>query len=174
MSPESNLVADFTYLRCWEGTAFLSFVIDVFSRRVVGWQFATHMKTSLVLDALRMALSHRDGTPNDLQLIHHSDRGCQYMSNEFTQTLSDYGVIASVGSVGDAYDNAMAESFVDSIKTELISDRIWRTLTELELAIVRYIDWFNNARLHKSLGDIPPVEYEALHEPIESKLALRS
>ncbi len=168
--PNRTWVADFTYLQCWTKVAFLSFVIDVFSRRIIGWQFATHMKTSLVLDALLMALSNRDNSPSDVRLIHHSDRGCQYTSAEFTQTLSDHTVLASVGSVGDAYDNAMAESFVDSFKTELINDRVWKTETQMELAILEYISWFNNQRLHESLGDIPPVEYEALHQPIESKL----
>lgn len=171
--PNRIWVADFTYLRCWEGVAFLSFVIDVFSRRVVGWQFSTHMKTSLVLDALRMALCHRDGSQSDVRLIHHSDKGCQYTSNELTQTLNDNDVIASVGSVGDAYDNAMAESFVDSIKTELITDRVWETIPQLEQAILTYIDWFNNERLHESLGDIPPAEYEALHQPVDSQLTLK-
>ncbi len=105
--PNQTWVADFTYLRCWEGVGFLSFVVDVFSRRVVGWQFATHMKTSLVLDALRMGLCHRDSSPSDVRLIHHSDRGCQYTSNKFTQALADYDVIPSVGSVGDAYDTQL-------------------------------------------------------------------
>ena len=98
----------------------------------------------------------------DVALVHHSDRGSQYTSIDYTQTLSDHGVLASVGSVGDAYDNAMAESFVDSFKTELISDRVWRTRAQLELAVVEYIAWFNHDRLHESLGDIPPVEFEDL------------
>jgi putative transposase len=159
--PDELWVADFTYLRCWEGLVFFSFVIDVFSRRVVGWQFAGHMRTDLVLDALRMALSRRKAGA-DLELVHHSDRGSQYTSIDYTQTLTDHGVLASVGTVGDAFDNALAESFVDTFKTELITDRVWRTRTQLELAIVEYVGWFNQARLHHALGDRPPAEFEAL------------
>jgi putative transposase len=99
----------------------------------------------------------------DVELIHHLDRGSQYTSIDYAQTLDDHGVLASVGSVGDAYDNAPAESFVDSFKTELITDCVWRTRSQLELAIVAYLGWFNNARLHESLGDIPPAEYEQQH-----------
>jgi putative transposase len=156
-------VADLSYLRCWQGLVFFAFVIDAFSRRVVGWQLAANMRTTLVLDALRMALGTR-GLGVDIQLVHHSDRGSQYTSIDYTQTLDDHGVLASVGSVGDAYDNALAESFVDSFKTELIADRVWQTRTQLELAVVEYIAWFNHQRLHESLGDIPPAEHELLHE----------
>ena len=159
--PDELWVADFTYLRCWEGVVFFSFIIDAYSRRIVGWQFAGHMRTDLVLDALRMALAGRSHGA-DIELVHHSDRGSQYTSFDFTQTLDDHGVLASVGSTGDAYDNAMAESFVDSFKTELIADRVWRTRTQLELAIVEYVGWFNHARLHENLGDIPPAEFESL------------
>ncbi|MGI9097000.1 MAG: IS3 family transposase [Solirubrobacteraceae bacterium] len=163
-TPDRLYVADFTYIRCWEGMVFFAFVIDVFSRRVVGWQLAGHMRASLVCDALRMALStRRPGA--DVELVHHSDRGSQYTSIEFAQVLDDARVLASLGSVGDAYDNALAESFVDTIKTELIADRVWRTRDQLELAIVEYLGWFNQARLHESLGDIPPAEFEALHAP---------
>jgi putative transposase len=160
--PDALWVADLTYLRCWEGVVFFAFVKDAYSRAIVGWQFATHMRTDLVLDALKMALgTRRPGA--DVALVHHSDRGSQYTSGAYTQTLDDHGVLASVGSVGDAYDNALAESFVDSFKTELIADRVWTSRSQLELAIVEYIAWFNNDRLHESLGDIPPAEYEALY-----------
>ncbi len=155
-------MADITYLRCWQGVLFLAFVIDAFSRMVVGWQLAGHMRTTLVLEALRMALWTR-GPGADVELVHHSDRGSQYTSIDFTQTLDDHGVLGSVGSVGDAYDNALAESFVDSYKTELIADRVWRSRSQLELATVEYIGWFNHERLHESLGDLPPAEFEALH-----------
>jgi putative transposase len=114
------------------------FVIDVYARRIIGWQFASHMRTTLVLDALRMALAQR-GAGADIELVHHSDRGSQYTSIDYTQTLADHGVLASVGSLGDALDIAMAESFVDSFKTELITDRVWRTRSQLELAIVEYV-----------------------------------
>jgi putative transposase len=160
--PDALWCADFTYLRCWEGLVFFSFVIDAFSRRVVGWQFASHMRTDLVADALRMALTRREHGA-DLELVHHSDAGSQYTSFAFQQVLNDHDVLASIGSVGDAYDNAMAESFVDTFKTELIADRVWRTRSQLELAIVEWVAWFNNDRLHESLGDIPPAEFETRH-----------
>jgi putative transposase len=161
--PDALWLADFTYLRCWEGVVFFSFVIDAYSRRVIGWQFANHMRTTLVLDALRMALTRRRSGA-DVQLVHHSDAGSQYTSYAFNQVLNDHGLLASIGSVGDAYDNSMAESFVDTFKTELISDRVWRTQTQLELAIVEWVAWFNTDRLHESLGDRPPAEAEALYD----------
>jgi putative transposase len=160
--PNQLWVADFSYLRCWEGLVFFSFVIDVYSRKVVGWQFAKHMRTTLVLDALRMALSTRERV-EEVRLIHHSDRGSQYVSGDYTQTLTDHDVLASVGSTGDAYDNSMAESFIDSFKTELIADRVWQTRSQLELAIVEYISWFNDSRIHENLGDRPPREIEELY-----------
>jgi putative transposase len=152
-------VADFTYLRCWEGLVFFAFVVDAYSREVVGWQFATHMRTDLVLDALRMALAMTERV-DEVELVHHSDAGSQYTSYDYGQTLDDHQVLASIGSVGDAYDNALAESFVDSFKTELIRDRVWRSRSQLELAIVEYVAWFNTQRLHSALGDVPPAEYE--------------
>ncbi len=141
---------------------FFSFVIDVYSRKVVGWQFASHMRTTLVLDALRMALSTRERV-QEVRLIHHSDRGAHNFSGDYTQTLADHDVLASVGSTGDAYDNSMAESFLDSFKTELITDRVWRTRSQMELAIIEYIAWFNNTRLHENLDDRPPREIEELY-----------
>ena len=165
--PNRLWVADLSYLRCWEGLVFFSFVLDAYSRMVVGWQLAANMRTELVQDALAMALGQR--TPGaDVALVHHSDRGSQYTSIDYTQTLSDHGVLASVGSVGDAYDNAMAESFVDSFKTELIADRVWRTRSQLELAVVEWIGWFNHARLHEALSDLPPAEFEQLHASREA------
>jgi putative transposase len=163
-APDELWVADLSYLRCWEGLVFFAFVIDAYSRRVVGWQLASHMRTTLVLDALRMALGQRRPGA-DVALVHHSDRGSQYTSFDYTQTLADHGVLASVGSVGDAYDNALAESFVDSFKTELIADRVWRSRSQLELAVVEYVGWFNHTRLHEALGDVPPAEMEALYAP---------
>jgi putative transposase len=136
--PNALWVADLSYLRCWEGLVLFAFVIDACSRKIVGWQLATHMRTDLVLDALKMALAQR-GTGADVELVHHSDRGSQYTGIDCGQTLDDHGVLASVGSVGDAYDNALAESFVDSFKTELIADRVWRSRSQLELAIVEYL-----------------------------------
>jgi putative transposase len=139
---------------------YFSFVIDVYSRMIVGWQFASHMRTDLVLDALRMALATRQPGA-DFTLVSHSDQGSQYVSEDYTQVLDDARVLASVGSVGDAYDNAMAESFVDSFKTELIRDRVWHSNTKLELAIVEYVAWFNTRRIHSSIGNRPPAEHEA-------------
>jgi putative transposase len=158
-APNRLWVADISYLRCWEGLVFFAFVLDAYSRLIVGWQLASHMRTDLVLDALKMAL-HRRGPGVDVELVHHSDRGSQYTSIDYTQTLADHRVLAPVG---DAYDNALAESFVDSFKTELIADRIWRTRSQLELAVVEYIGWYNTDRLHESLGHIPPLEYEEHH-----------
>jgi putative transposase len=162
--PDRLWVCDLTRLRCWDGVLYLAFVIDVFSRRVVGWQLATHMRTTLVLDALRMALTHRRPGA-EVRLVVHSDAGSQYTSFNYTQELNDHDVLQSIGSVGDALDNALAESFVDSFKTELIRDRAWPTRTGMEFTIVEYLGWFNNDRLHSSLGDIPPAEFEALYAP---------
>jgi len=163
-APAPNLlwVGDLTHLRCWEGVVYFSFIIDVFSRMVVGWQLAANMRTTLVLDALRMALGLREPGA-DFRLVAHTDAGSQYTSADYTQVLDDHRVLASIGSVGDCYDNALAESFVDSYKTELIADRVWRSSAQLELATVEYIGWFNHDRLHESLGDIPPVEFEQVH-----------
>jgi putative transposase len=161
--PDEKWCADFTYIRCWEGVVFFSFVIDCYSRMIVGWQFAGHMRTSLVQDALDMAVGQRQPDADRL-LIHHSDRGSQYTSAQFNDALHDHGVAGSLGSTGDAYDNALAESFVDSFKTELIADRPWRTRSQLELAIVEWVGWFNHQRLHSSLDDVPPAEFEALYE----------
>jgi len=174
-APNRLWLADITHLRSWEGPSFLAFVIDAFSRMIVGWQLAAHMRTDLVLDALRMALGTR-AAGADVALVHHSDRGSQYTSGEFTQELRDHDVLASVGSVGDAYDNAMAESFVDSLKTELVKDRVWRSRSQLELAVVEYVSWFNNVRLHSEIGDVPPVEFEDLYarrEALDLSLSMK-
>ena len=157
--PDRLWVGDLTYLRTWEGRMYFAFLIDVFSRMIVGWQIATHMRTDLVLDALRMALgTRRPGV--EVQLVQHTDQGSQYGAEDYTQVLDDHRVLASVGSVGDCYDNALSESFVDSYKTELIADRVWRTNRQLELATVTYVGWFNHHRLHSSIGNRPPVEHE--------------
>jgi len=163
-APDRLWVCDFTRLRCWDGVVYFAFVIDVYSRRVVGWQLATHMRDTLVIDALRMALSRRRPGA-DVVLVVHSDAGSQYTSYDHVQVLDDHDVLQSIGTVGDALDNALAESFVDSFKTELIHDRVCPSRTGLEFAIVEYLGWFNHDRLHSSLGDIPPAEFEALHAP---------
>lgn len=172
-APDRLWVGDFTFLRSWEGTSYFAFVIDAFSRKVVGWQLASHMRTDLVLDALRMALGQREPGA-DFQLVAHTDRGSQYTSADHTQELDDHGVLASVGSVGDAYDNAMAESFVDTFKTELVAGRSWRSRSQLELAVVEYVSWFNHERLHESLGDRSPVEFESPYVRQEAQLSIPS
>jgi putative transposase len=157
--PDALWVGDLTYLRTWEGRVYFAFLIDVFSRMIVGWQLASHMRCDLVLDALRMALGTRQPGAG-VQLVQHTDQGSQYTAEDYTQVLDDHHVLASVGSVGDCYDNALSESFVDSYKTELIADRVWRTNAQLELATVAYVGWFNNRRLHSSIANRPPVEHE--------------
>ncbi len=158
-APDQVWVTDITEHPTAEGKVYCAAVLDVFSRTVVvGWSIADHMRSELVVDALEMARWRRRPAPG---AIVHSDRGSQYTSIDYTQELTDHGVLASVGSVGDAYDNALAESFVDSFKTELIADRVWKTRSQLELAIVEYVAWFNTERLHERLGDLPPAEFEA-------------
>lgn len=157
--PNQRWVADFTYLRSWEGVAYFSFVLDIHSRYLCGWQFATNMRTDLVEDALQMAVAARNPDPT-LDLVHHSDRGSQYSSDQFAGALAEHDILASVGAVGSAYDNSMAESLVDSFKTELITDRVWRTNAQLEQAIAIWVGWYNNRRLHSKLDDVPPVEFE--------------
>jgi putative transposase len=158
-APDRLWVGDLTYLRTWEGRMYFAFLIDVFSRMIVGWQLASHMRCDLVLDALRMALGTRQPGA-DVQLVAHTDQGSQYTSEDYAQELDDHHVLASVGTVGDAFDNALSESFVDSYKTELIADRVWRTNAQLELATVAYVGWFNHRRLHSSIGNRPPIEHE--------------
>jgi putative transposase len=169
--PNARWVADFTYLRCWEGLGFFSFILDVHSRSICGWQFASNMRADLVEDALQMAVAARNPDPL-LDLVHHSDRGSQYTSEQFTVALAEHDILASMGSVGDAFDNAMAESLVDTFKTELIADRVWRTRAQLEVAIARWVGWYNNQRLHSALGDVPPVEFEQIWE-LEQVLQLQ-
>jgi putative transposase len=159
--PNQLWVCDLTYLKTREGFLYLAFVNDVFSRMIVGWQTATHLRTDLVLDALEMAVHLRRPDPGEL--VQHIDRGSQYTSLRYTQRLADLGIAASVGSVADAYDNAMAESFVGTLKTELVNDRVFSSRFEADIAVVEYLGWFNHTRLHASLGDVPPAEIEALH-----------
>jgi putative transposase len=168
-APNRLWVGDFSHVRCWEGIVYFAFVIDVFSRMIVGWQLAANMRRTLVLDALRMALGLRQPGA-DFELVAHTDAGSQYTSTDYTQVLTDHRVLASIGSVGDAYDNALAESFVDSYKTELIADRVWQTRTQLELATVEWVAWFNHRRLHEALGDIPPLEFEAIHRARQASI----
>ena len=157
-APNRLWVADFTYVATWSGVVYVAFVIDAFSRRIVGWKADTTMRTSLVLDTLEMALWTREraGLPAGAGLIHHHDNGSHYLSFAFTQRLIDAGVDASVGSVGDALDNALAESTIGLYKTEKIRrEGPWKTLADVELATLEWVDWFNNARLHSACADSP-------------------
>jgi putative transposase len=165
--PNRLWVADFTYVATWSGVCYVAFVIDVFSRRIVGWRAARSMHTSLVLDALEMALWARDHAGLAVrrgELIHHSDAGSQFTSFAFTGRLLDVGVDGSIGSVGDAYDNALAETTIGLYKAELIDRRApWQSVGQVELATLDWVDWFNHERLHGACDRLPPAEYEARH-----------
>ena len=157
--PNSLWVADITYVPTWAGFLYLAIVLDAFSRRIVGWAMATHLKTELVLDALEMALAQR--RPGEV--IHHSDHGSQYTSLAFGKRCSEMGLRPSMGSVGDAYDNAMAESFFATLECELLNRRRFKTQVEARHARFRFIEgWYNPHRRHSSLGNISPVSYEKL------------
>jgi putative transposase len=163
IAPNRLWVADFTYVATWSGVVYVAFVIDAFSRRIVGWKADTNMRTGLVLDTLEMALWTRDraGMPVQAGLIEHHDNGSQYTSFAYTQRLIDAGVDASVGSVGDAYDNALAESTIGLYKAEKIRrEGPWKTLADVELATLEWVDWFNTTRLHSACGRLSPAQYE--------------
>jgi len=159
--PNQLWVADLTYVSTWRGHVFAAFVIDVFSRQIVGWRVSNSLRTDLALDALEQALYARSDTDG---LIHHSDRGCQYLSIRYTERLAEAGVDTSVGSVGDSYDNAMAESIIGLYKTEEIwNNGPWKSIEDVEFATASWVEWFNNRRLLEPIGDIPPAEYEMLY-----------
>jgi putative transposase len=165
-APNQLWVADFTYVRTWSGFCYVAFVIDVFSRMIVGWKADTNMRAALVTDTLEMAAwtRGRHGVTDLAGLIHHSDAGSQYVSLALTERLAALGMRASIGTIADAYDNALAESTIGLYKTELIRRRgPWRTLDDVEIATLEWVDWFNNRRLHTELGDIPPAEHEATY-----------
>ena len=165
-APDRLWVADFTYVPTWSGMVYVAFVIDAYSRQILGWRTATTMRTALVLDALEQALwaRRRDGRGSLAGLVHHNDAGSQYTSIAFTERLAAAGAQPSVGSVGDAYDNALAESVIGLYKTELIKPRgPWRTAEQVEIATLHYIDWFNRHRLFEACGDIPPAELETAY-----------
>ena len=159
--PNQLWVSDFTYVSTWTGFVYVAFVVDVFARRIVGWKVSASAKTDFVLDALEQALHARRPTQGDL--IHHSDRGVQYVSIRYTQRLAEAGIEPSVGSVGDSYDNALAETINGLYKAEVIHRRSWKTLQEVELATLDWVDWFNHKRLLGPIGDIPPAEAEAAY-----------
>jgi putative transposase len=171
--PNQLWVADLTYVRTWSGFCYAALVIDAFSRMIVGWQLATHLRTDLALDALEMAIWHRQAQLAGL--VHHSDRGGQYLSIRYTERLAEAGAACSVGSRGDSYDNALAESTIGLYKTELIRRRgPWRGLDDLELATLEWVDWYNHRRLHSACGNRPPAESEAAFTPDDPTLILTS
>jgi putative transposase len=162
--PDRLWVADITYCRTFAGWVYAAFILDVCSRRVVGWQLSTSLRTDLALDALNMGLWTRAREGHDTSaLVHHSDRGVQYLAIRYTERLAEAGVVASVGSKGDSYDNALAEAFNSLFKAELVRNKgPWKNIDDLEIAVAEYIDWFNHRRLHGELGLIPPVEFETV------------
>jgi putative transposase len=156
--PNQLWVADFTHVATWSGFVYVAFVIDVFARRIIGWRVATSMRTDLVLDALEQALWSRVDVRG---VVHHSDRGSQYLSIKYSERLTEAGVEPSVGSVGDSYDNALAETIIGLFKTEVIHHRgPWRSVDAVEYATLEWVDWFNNRRLLESIGNVPPAELE--------------
>lgn len=171
VAPNLRWVADFTYVRAWTGFVYVSFVIDCYSRAIVGWHAATLKTTPLVTTALRMALWRRDraGHPTADGLVHHSDAGSQFTSVAFAETLALEGIAASIGSVGDAYDNALAESTIGLFKNEAIRDGSpfrsgpLKTVDDVEWVTTGWVDWYNARRLHSRIGDIPPDEHEAAY-----------
>jgi putative transposase len=161
--PNRLWVADFTYVPTHTSTVYVAFVVDVFSRRIVGWRSATTMRTELVLDALEMAVWSRGCS---LEGLVASDAGCQYTSFLYTERLAEIGAAPSIGAVGDPIDNALAETLIGLYKTELIANKgPWRTPGDVEIATLEWVDWFNHRRLHSSLDYLPPAEYEDLHAP---------
>jgi putative transposase len=163
-APNRLWVADLTYVRTWSGFVYVAFVTDVYSRMIVGWQASRSLRTDLALDALEQAIWSRQRAGHDLDgLVHHSDRGVQYLAVRYTERLAANGVINSVGSRGDSYDNALAESINGLYKTELVRNKgPWRGLDDLELATLEWVDWFNHRRLFEDHGRIPPAEFEAM------------
>ena len=159
--PNKLWVADLTYVATWQGFVYVAFVIDAFSRMIVGWRAASTLRSDLALDALEQAVYAR---PESDALVHHSDRGVQYLSIRYTERLLEAGIESSVGSVGDSYDNALAETLIGLYKTEVIRRRgPWRNLEHVEFATREWVDWFNNRRLLQPIGNIPPVKFEQLH-----------
>ena len=159
--PDQLWVADITYVATWAGFVYVAFVIDVFSRFIVGWRVSSSLRSDLALDALEQALWARKPAG---KLVHHSDRGTQYLSIRYTERLAEAGIEASVGSTGDSYDNALAEAVNALFKAEVIYRRgPWKSLEKVELAVLEWVDWFNNRRLLGPIGHVPPAEFEAAH-----------
>jgi putative transposase len=168
--PNLLWVSDFTYVSTWQGFVYVAFVIDVFARRIVGWKVSNLARTDFVLDALEQALHARQPTQGGL--IHHSDRGVQYVSIRYTERLAEAGIEPSVGSVGDSYDNALAESINGLYKTEVIHRRSWASREAVELATLEWVDWFNHRRLLGPIGNVPPAEAEAAYYRQTRELAM--
>ena len=159
--PNHLWVADLTYVATWVGFVYVAFITDVFSRKIVGWRVSNSLRSDLALDALEQALHARPDTDH---LVHHSDRGVQYLSIRYTERLAKAGIEPSVGSVGDSYDNALAETTIGLYKTEVIRrNGPWRNIEEVEFGTLEWVDWFNNRRLFEPIGNIPPAEFEALY-----------
>jgi transposase InsO family protein len=168
--PNRLWVADLTYVATWVGFVYVAFITDVFSRKIVGWRVSSSLRSDLALDALEQALHAR---PNMENLVHHSDRGVQYLSIRYTERLAQAGIEPSVGSVGDSYDNALAETIIGLFKTEVIRrNGPWRNIEEVEFATLEWVDWFNNRRLFEPIGNIPPVEFEALYYERQEALTM--
>ena len=165
--PNQLWVSDFTYVATWAGFVYVAFVIDVFARRIVGWRVSSSLRTDFVLDALEQAIYARGGA-RPAGLVHHSDQGTQYLSMRYTDRLAEAGIAPSVGSRGNAYDNALAESVIGLFKTEVIRRQgPWRNLDTVEFATLTWIDWFNTRRLLEPIGYVPPAEFEArYHEQV--------
>ena len=160
--PNQLWVADLTYVATWSGFVYVALVIDAFSRFLVGWQASRSLRTDLALDALEMAIWRRQAELDGL--VHHSDRGSQYLSIRYTERLAEAGAVTSVGSVGDSYDNALAETIIGLYKTELIRRRgPWKGIDEVEYATLEWVDWFNHRRLLEPIGHLPPAEFEAAY-----------
>lgn len=167
--PNELWVADFTFVPTWIGFVYAAFIIDVYSRMIVGWRVSSSMSAELTLDALEQALWAREVKG---QLIHHSDRGSQYLSIRYSERLAEVGIDPSVGSAGDSYDNALAESVIGLFKTEVINRRgPWRNLESVEYATLEWVDWFNNRRLLEPIGNVPPAEFEmTYYEKVEASI----
>jgi len=158
--PNALWVADLTYVATWRGFVYVAFVIDAFARRIVGWRVSSSLRTGLALDALEQALYDRQKSDTE-ELIHHSDRGVQYLSIRYAERLQEAGIEPSVGSVGDSYDNALAETINGLYKTEVIRQQgPWRNIEDVEFATLTWVDWFNNRRLFEPIGNVPPREKE--------------
>jgi putative transposase len=164
-APNRLWVADLTYVRTWSGFVYVAFITDVYSRMIVGWQASRSLRSDLALDALEQAIWARSERGHRLEeLVHHSDRGVQYLAIRYTERLAETGAVNSVGSKGDSYDNALAETMIGLYKAELVRNRgPWRGLDNLELATLEWVDWFNHRRLFEAHGQIPPAEFEEIH-----------